>query len=343
MNSSIAILIPAYEPQDPLVEVVRELRRNFSNIVVVDDGSFGGKSLEALNEIDRFGDVLLFRHATNLGKGAALKSGMNLIYTTLPNCEGIITVDADGQHRPDDVCKIAEEWSNEKHKLILGSRQFEGYVPARSRFGNWMTRKVFQILTGLKIHDTQTGLRAFHRSMVPKLLKIPQNGYDLEMEMLLGSQQSRIEIAEVPIRTVYEKDNPSSHFNPLLDSMKIYFLILRFGFSSFLGAVLDYILFGIFVGLSGNIAFSQITARTIAAPVNFMLNKEFVFHSTANPYSAFAKYALLVVLNCLVAFFIINEMVTSSGVHVMLAKMGAEALLFLVNYVIQKELVFKRA
>ena len=116
--------------------------------------------------------------------------------------------------------------------MVLGSRKFTGQVPLRSRFGNSVTRGVFAITTGSKVYDTQTGLRGFPHHMLDWLCEIPGDRFEYEMNMLLAARREGYAIREVFIETVYLEENKSSHFRPLVDSMRIYLPILAFSASS---------------------------------------------------------------------------------------------------------------
>jgi hypothetical protein len=107
-------------------------------------------------------------------------------------------------------------------------RSFAADVPLRSRFGNSLTQWIFRMLMGKDVKDTQTGLRAIPRSMIPALLKMKAPGYDFEMEMLIEAVRSHAPLACVPIETVYIDGNKSSHFRPLADSVRIYIVFVRF-------------------------------------------------------------------------------------------------------------------
>ena len=111
---------------------------------------------------------------------------------------------------------------------MIGSRAFVGEVPLRSRFGNTVTRGVYHLVSGVKVQDTQTGLRGFDRSLLEWLLSIPGERYEYEMNVLMSAARDKIQIGEVPIETVYEGKNESSHFRPIHDSVKIYKEIFRF-------------------------------------------------------------------------------------------------------------------
>ena len=129
--------------------------------------------------------------------------------------------------KPEDIVKI-NDYLLQNGGFVIGSRAFVGDVPLRSRFGNTVTRGVYHLVSGVKVQDTQTGLRGFDRSLLEWLLLIPGDRYEYEMNMLMSAARDGIEIGEVPIETVYEGKNESSHFRPLHDSVKIYKEIFRF-------------------------------------------------------------------------------------------------------------------
>lgn len=218
------VLIPAYCPDRKLIETLRALSEKQFSLLVVDDGS-GSKYDPIFIEAARYARVV--RYSVNRGKGGALKQGMRCILKCFPRAKYLITADADGQHRPDDIQKVAARL-HKKGGMVIGSRAFVGEVPLRSRFGNTVTRGVYRLASGVAVKDTQTGLRGFDRSLIGWLLKIPGMRYEYEMNVLMSAARDEIAIDEVMIKTVYENDNSSSHFRPLQDSVKIYKEIFRF-------------------------------------------------------------------------------------------------------------------
>ena len=232
------IVIPAYQPDEKLTGVVDTLieKTNFP-IVIVDDGSREDCQplFAALSQKDH---VTVLHHEVNRGKGAALKTAFQYVYENCPEEEGVITVDADGQHLPDDVLRVADAFANHHDALVTGSRRFTGKVPFKSRAGNAITRFVFAISTGVKVYDTQTGLRAFSRENIPRMLSLKGDRYEYEISQLLFCCREMIPIVEVPIETVYIEDNASSHFRALRDGWRIYKMILMFVSSSLLSFLL---------------------------------------------------------------------------------------------------------
>ncbi len=113
-----------------------------------------------------------YHHYVNLGKGAALKTGMHYLSNHFKDLSGVVHADADGQHLVIDILRVAEELRAHSAALVLGSRDFPKGVPLRSRLGNIITRYVIRLLLGLKIRDTQTGLRGIPVELFPQILKI---------------------------------------------------------------------------------------------------------------------------------------------------------------------------
>jgi len=152
------VLIPAYRPDDKLLTLVRDLRAaGLDRIVVVDDGS-EDQSAAIFADV-RIHQVPVVTHVVNQGKGRALKSGLNYILEHALGDAGVITADADGQHKLEDILKIAQAMALDPEAFVLGVRKFTGDVPWRSKFGNRLTRLVYTAVNGIDIRDTQTGLR----------------------------------------------------------------------------------------------------------------------------------------------------------------------------------------
>src|SRR3569623_506417 len=204
-----AVLNPAYRPGEALPALVEALLENgFAPIVVVDDGS-GPEYGAIFARLSVTPDIHILRHAVNLGKGAALKSGMNFILVGYPETPGAITVDADGQHHPADVAAVARVFAAHPESLVLGSRAFAGPVPLRSRLGISITQTVMRFVAGQRLSDTQTGLRAVPRRLMERMLSVPAAGYEFELEMLIAAKHLGFDVIEQPIRTIYEAGNPT--------------------------------------------------------------------------------------------------------------------------------------
>ena len=216
----VVVLIPVFEPGRMLPDFVERLSKRFERIVLVDDGSTCG--LEHLEAVRPFVERIL-RHAVNSGKGAALKTGLGYIGDA-----DVVTADADGQHSVEDIVRIASALRTHREGIVLGVRAFNGHVPFRSRFGNWWTRLVFGMLTGLWVADTQTGLRGIPSELAARVRVLPGDRYEYEIVMLADARRHAMKPLQIPIETIYTDGNPESHFSPVRDSFRIYRALFGF-------------------------------------------------------------------------------------------------------------------
>lgn len=337
----LAVLIPALKPARSMLEVIDELVASdrVARVIVINDGS--PPEYDSLfEEAAARAKVTVLRHAVNLGKGAGLRTGMNHFLCVAQEDWVLVTADADGQHRPADILAVGAKAEAAAGALVLGSRAFSGDVPLRSRFGNDVTRFIFRVLIGGKVTDTQTGLRAIPRALMPALMRLKTTGYEFELEMLIVASRQRVPFISVPIETVYLDNNASSHFNPLLDSMRIYFVFARFLSSATLTAIIDYLVFSLVYHFSLSIPGGIFAGRLVAGTVNFSINKRYVFHMRSTLLRALWRYVALVAVLGGVAYVIIDFLVHRCGWNPYLAKIGVDGLLLLASFVLQRDVVF---
>ena len=338
MNTKRIALIPAYEPDERLVALAEELEREDFAVIVVNDGS-GADSADVFREAARWAQVLTHPH--NRGKGAALKTGLQYIAAHFDAPYTVVTADADGQHKTNDVLRVCAEAESHPDSLVLGSRGFDGDVPLRSRFGNAVTRCVYRLCSGVKVYDTQTGLRAFSDALTPALLDVGGERYEYEMNVLMAFARQKRPIREVRIETVYLEGNASSHFDTLRDSWRIYRNILKFSAASLCGFAVDYALFCALSAATGLTAVSNVAARLVSATVNYTLNRRVVFHSDAPAGRSAAQYAALAAA-ILLANTALLEALTAAGLAAWLAKLITELTLFSASYLAQSKWIFKK-
>jgi len=336
------VLIPAYKPDKSLTSLVEELvQRGVRRVVVVDDGS-PECSAPIFSVLERRPECDVVRHAVNLGKGRALKTGLNHILLRHRDCAGVVTCDADGQHTPEDVVRIGEALAGSPRSLVLGCRRFSGDVPLRSRIGNLATRYIFRFVAGKGLSDTQSGLRGLPLYLAEDLLRLSGEQYEYEMNMLLLAKERDLNLLEVPISTVYLNNNAASHFNPLFDSMKIYFVLLRYGFTSFLTAVLDQLIFFASYRSGVPVAQSIVLARLLSSIFNLAMNRGFVFQSRERLPRLILKYYTTMAVAGTIVYAMILLLTENFGWRVMTAKITVESILFLATFVVQRDFVFTR-
>lgn len=346
VNMNIAILIPAYQPDEKLTDVVASLLRQCdAPIIIVNDGSHEA-CLPVFNALATLEHVTVLTHEVNQGKGRALKTAIAHCLA-VGDIDGCVTVDADGQHKPEDVLRMMAALRETPGDLILGSRDFDfSNVPLKSMLGNKITRFITRFIVGQKITDTQTGLRAFAKDAMIKYACVPGERYEFEMNMLLYAKRFGIKIREILIETVYLDHNSSSHFNPLLDSIRIYRQIFAFGFSSIASAVLDWGLFSIglvvFAKLSEPILLATIAARLVSLNFNFVMNRKLVFRSESGWKKQALKYYILAAFQMLTSGYLVKFGAAAFTIPVLAIKICVDLGLFLLSYQIQKALIFKK-
>lgn len=334
------IVIPAYKPDISLISLIDELKKH-QQLIIVNDGS-GVNYLPIFHELEKMDNVTVLHHAVNLGKGQALKTAFNYFLNHYSHdCKGVVTADADGQHLVQDILHVAKALDENPLALTLGARTFKKGVPLRSRFGNNLTRLIFRLLIGQSLQDTQTGLRGIPHHFLKVLLKTSSSGYDFELDMLISASKQKIKINEIPIQTVYKDENKSSHFNPLIDSFKIYFVFFRFLIFSILSGLIDFCAFSIAFVFCQHILVSESLARIFSGTCNFLLNKELVFKSKQKMLPEALKYALLCLVNLVFSYGLISSLVFL-GANIFASKMIALIGLFIANFAIQKVLVFSK-
>lgn len=346
---NVVILVPAYNPDVKLLSLLDDLRRCFSDILVVNDGSTAG--LAVFEEIEKR-QIKVLKHEVNRGKGAALKTGFKWIYENLPDSQTVVTADADGQHRFDDIVRVAEASLVNPKALTLGVRSFSGSVPLRSRFGNWWTRQIFFLLTHLHIQDTQTGLRGIPVSLLPHFVTLSGERYEFEIQMLADARCRETPPIEVPIETVYIDSNSTSHFNPLRDSMRIYGALIRFCLSSVGCFLLDNTIFTAILCLLMRLTdwkralcvlYAIMVARVVSATTNYVFNRKLVFRSKASRGVSFLKYWSLVSMVLLIGYSctaICARIFDAHGFWITFLKIVVETGLFFLSYKVQKKWVF---
>lgn len=337
---SIVFLIPSYQPTDILPGLLEELRRvNTAPIVVVDDGS--GPAYAAIyDRVRQMADVTVLANAVNLGKGAALKHGMNHVLVHHPDCIGVVTADADGQHAVSDIMHVTEALQADPDKVAFGVRAFDTEVPLRSRFGNTVSRHIYRFLIGIDLSDTQTGLRAIPRRLMELCLSIRANRYEFETEQLVVIKANRMPVREIPIQTIYIESNRDSHFRPLRDSARIYFVLLRYSIASIVTEMADLAVFATVMAASSDLVWSNVIGRLVALWVQFMLLQSFVFRLRGGA-GTLAMYLGLVVVSGVISTALQLQIANIVPVPVV-AKVMAEVLVFVFNFLFLRDFVFGR-
>jgi glycosyltransferase involved in cell wall biosynthesis len=220
----LAVLIPCFNAGNRVRPVVEGALGWTPHVLVVDDGSTDD-GIESLADLES----LILTQPSNQGKGFALLAGFQKILKRWPDTRAICVVDADGQHDPQELPGLFRAFADEDADLVIGARVFDqAHVPWRSRLGNKLTIGLTSLLMGRRIPDTQSGYRLHSRQFAEDIIATVAGGrYDMEMEILVKAVKEKFRIISVPIATLYEEGNRSSHFHKVRDSFQIYSRLFR--------------------------------------------------------------------------------------------------------------------
>jgi glycosyltransferase involved in cell wall biosynthesis len=219
-RNQTAAVIPAYNEAKHVADVVRRALLELPNVLVVDDGSTDQTAAEA-----RAAGAEVIVHPENRGKGQAIKDGLH--HWVEKGFEWVVVLDADGQHRPEEIERMLDAARSHDVCLLIGNRmQDVASMPLVRRFVNrYMSNKISRAC-GQRIPDTQCGFRMLHRDIIPSVLG-GTNRFDYETEMLILASRGGFKISSVPITTVYSDEVSSIH--PVRDTVRFFKLMRRYG------------------------------------------------------------------------------------------------------------------
>ncbi len=202
------ILIPAYNEEKTIADVIIKTKQYCPEILVVDDGSVDSTAEKAKQT-----GATVISHKVNLGKGAALKTGCE--YALQQGAQKIIVMDADGQHDPQEIPRFLE--ALEQHDVVFSYRKVPDTMPFMMRFGNSFINRALKIIYNVNIQDSQCGYRAFTAAAYPQIRWDAQDYY-VETEMILRVGKKRLKHASIPIETIYADEYKGT---TVLDGVKI--------------------------------------------------------------------------------------------------------------------------
>lgn len=215
----VCIVVPAFREEKRIGDVVRRIRAHVPDVVVVDDGSGDGTAAEA----ERAGAIVL-RHPVNQGKGVALATGFK--YARERGYEALVTMDADGQHDPEDLPGFLEAYQRTGIPVLIGNRMadVQGMPWVRrwtNRFMSWLLSRIM----GQYVPDTQCGYRLYRCDILP-FLSAGSERFAAESEVLLHLSQRGVRMDAVRIRTIYGDEKSKIH--PGADTLRFFGMLLRF-------------------------------------------------------------------------------------------------------------------
>ena len=216
--ANVVAIIPAYNEEKALADVIGKTLDYVDEVIVVDDGSSDKTSEVAIEAGAR-----VIKHSVNLGKGEALKSGFKAI-------EGdsiIITIDGDGQHNPSEIPDLIRPIIEDGADLVNGSRYMNGpeeNTPAYRRVGQKVLDIATNISAGTKVTDSQSGFRAFSPQS-KNVFRFKDTGFGIESEMLVDAAEAELKIVEVPITVRYDLDGSTK--DPITHGVGVLFNITK--------------------------------------------------------------------------------------------------------------------
>lgn len=330
---AIYVLIPAYQPDNRMVELIENL--SFKT-VVVDDGS--GERFDDVFAAAQNAGAEVIRYLPNKGKGEAIKTGLRAIKEK-QDAEGVITADADGQHTAEDISRLADAMREHPDTFVIGGRDFS-QMPPRSRTGNTLTRFFFRLATGLHISDTQTGLRGMPACLFDRLIEAPGSRYEYEINVLIALKDWDAQYLEIPISTIYIGKNESSHFHPFHDGLRVFSRVIRYALASLGCTLFDYVLYTVLNLCKVPVSISYIVGKGTSSILNYCLNSKLVFKRGMSVRSA--VYYFLLVLFCMATGSLAVDALNGLGLGKITSKIIVDIVLFFFNYVVQNRFIFRR-
>ena len=373
----IVIIIPSLNPDEKLNSTVDGMvNAGFKHIVLVDDGSAPEYKEPFQKALADHPQCHLVVHDVNKGKGRALRNAFAYVAENIPDASGVVTVDGDGQHTPEDTVRMAQALLAAPDSVIMGCRDFsQSHVPTHNRLGNRISAFIYRLVYGIKLTDTQTGLRAIPAKFLKEFSEsVDGDRYEYETNMLIYIKDHGIAYSEIPIQTVYIDDNSSSHFNVIKDSYRIYKPIILFVLGSCLGTLVDLLVFTLLnlltqgaasgplgsalarfaAFLSSKFGLSQyaarlfvptVVARITSSLVDYTFSRKVVFKSNKPAKETLWRYYVICIVRMILSWLILSfftRVLNTSGFIETILKVIVDLILFFVSYNWQRKWVFKK-
>lgn len=218
-TDSVAVAIPAYQAAASVGDIVRRSRKLLPDVLVIDDGSSDATAMEA-----RRAGAEVISLSKNSGKGRALQTAFRELFRR--GFGAVITIDADGQHMPEEIPRLLEAAGNGAH-LVLGARDhlFEHMAHLR-RISNRLSSLAISILAGQRLRDIQTGFRWYSHHLIDTL-GFPESRFEAESAVIVRASRRGLRIVSVPVKLGQPDGRATSHYRPLADSLRIGFAVTR--------------------------------------------------------------------------------------------------------------------
>ncbi len=216
---NIFIVIPFYNEEIYIKDVIKSVSKFRFPIIVIDDGSVD-KSAKIVKNI-KARNLTILNHNKNLGKGMAIKTGAD--YAFSHNADAVIFMDSDGQHLAQDIDKFVEVLKLRKYDIVFGTRIFGYSVPLVRYLGNKFASVFVNILFGIYVSDLICGFRAITKKAYKKL-RWESTGYGIETEMVIMTKKFKLKYCEVPVQSVYHDRSKGVN---LIDAVEIFWEVIK--------------------------------------------------------------------------------------------------------------------
>lgn len=216
----LCAVIPAYQAQATLGAVIAGTKAVLASVLVVDDGS-----TDATLQVAERAGAHAIRLETNRGKGAALRAGF--AWALPRGAEAVVTLDADGQHDPREIPRLAEAWKASRAGLVIGSRaHLVAQMSPLRRFGNRFSRSAVSFFAGIPVPDGQSGFRLYDAALL-RALPLCGARYELESEVIVKAARAGFRVESVAVRLAQVEGASTSHFRPWRDTARICTTVVR--------------------------------------------------------------------------------------------------------------------
>lgn len=351
-NINSAVIIPALNPMPTLIYFIKTLLADgVPQIIVVNDGSDTSFN-DIFRKVSQLKHCTVLNHGTNHGKGRALKTAFAYFIDHYSYLDGVVTADADGKYNVNDILGICERLSLNQNFLILGVRNLnENNSPKLKYMSNLLATRIFQLLYGSNLEDTQTGLRGIPGNELIWMLQMNGERYEYEMNMLIKSSHHNLSFLTVPINSMYLYNNLGSYYSTVKDSFSI-FISLISGFIQYSGSTLVTAFFDVLsffllnsivltsLSASVRIFLSTAIASFVASIFNFLMNRKLVFADKSKLSSSAVRYCIIWILQMLICYSLVYSVSMYYKINALIIKILVDSISSVVNYQIQLRWIF---
>jgi glycosyltransferase involved in cell wall biosynthesis len=202
-------VIPVYNEEKRIKDVIKKTKKYADKVIVVDDGS-----CDKTYETSRNENIIVLKHVINMGKGFALRTGCEK--ATREGADVIVAIDGDGQHKPEDIPRLVKALKDKD--IVFTYRPLNENMPLLKKIGNYIINKSSSLFFGIRLRDTQSGFKAFTKEAYKKI-KWNSDRYNVESEMVMKTGKNKLKYQEIPIKTIY---NDKFKGTTVLDGMRIF-------------------------------------------------------------------------------------------------------------------------